>query len=65
MKICNDLRWMNSGPLTGLSDIELEAIPEGIDMSAPGLTQTPIWCTTVQRAHGSHWATKRNGQAKI
>ena len=29
MKICNDLRWMNSGPLTGLSDIELEALRPG------------------------------------
>ena len=26
MKICNDLRWMNSGPLTGLSDMGLEAL---------------------------------------
>ena len=29
MKICNDLRWMNSGPLTGLSEIELEALQPG------------------------------------
>ena len=29
MKICNDLRWMNSGPLTGLSDIELKALQPG------------------------------------
>ena len=29
MKICNDLRWMNSGALTGLSDIELEALQPG------------------------------------
>ena len=29
MKISNDLRWMNSGPLTGLSDIELEALQPG------------------------------------
>ena len=29
MKICNDLRWMNSAPLTGLSDIELEALQPG------------------------------------
>ena len=29
MKICNDLRWMNSGPLTGLSDIEIEALQPG------------------------------------
>ena len=28
-KISNDLRWMNSGPLTGLSEIELEALQPG------------------------------------
>lgn len=29
LKICNDLRWMNSGPLTGLSEIELPALQPG------------------------------------
>jgi fumarate hydratase class II len=29
MKISNDLRWMNSGPLTGLGEIELEALQPG------------------------------------
>ncbi|MDQ7090277.1 MAG: class II fumarate hydratase [Methylococcales bacterium] len=29
MKIANDLRWMNSGPLTGLSEIELTALQPG------------------------------------
>ena len=29
MKISNDIRWMNSGPLTGLADIELEALQPG------------------------------------
>tara|TARA_Y100000991_G_scaffold170763_1_gene132486 strand:+ start:56 stop:1447 length:1392 start_codon:yes stop_codon:yes gene_type:complete len=29
MKISNDLRWMNSGPLAGISDIELKAIQPG------------------------------------
>ena len=28
-KICNDLRWMNSGPLTGLGEIQLEALQPG------------------------------------
>ena len=28
-KIANDLRWMNSGPLTGLGEIELEALQPG------------------------------------
>ncbi len=29
MKLANDLRWMNSGPLAGLGDIELEALQPG------------------------------------
>ena len=29
MKISNDLRWMNSGPLSGLSEIELKALQPG------------------------------------
>lgn len=29
MKVANDLRWMNSGPLGGLGDIELKALQPG------------------------------------
>ena len=29
MKIANDLRWMNSGPLAGLAEIELHALQPG------------------------------------
>jgi len=29
MKIANDLRWMNSGPLSGLGEIELESLQPG------------------------------------
>ncbi|MGC3292793.1 lyase family protein, partial [Pseudomonas aeruginosa] len=29
MKLANDLRWMNSGPLAGLGVIELEALQPG------------------------------------
>lgn len=29
MKVSNDLRWMNSGPLAGLGEIELEALQPG------------------------------------
>ena len=29
MKIANDLRWMNSGPLSGLGEIELTALQPG------------------------------------
>ena len=29
LKICNDLRWMNSGPLAGIGEIELPALQPG------------------------------------
>lgn len=29
MKICNDLRWMNSGPLSGIAEIALPALQPG------------------------------------
>jgi fumarate hydratase, class II len=29
IKVCNDLRWMNSGPTAGLSEIELPALQPG------------------------------------
>jgi fumarate hydratase, class II len=29
MKICNDLRWMNSGPLAGLAELSLPALQPG------------------------------------
>ena len=29
LKISNDLRWMNSGPLTGIGEIELQALQPG------------------------------------
>ena len=29
MKICNDLRWMNSGPLAGLAELTLPALQPG------------------------------------
>jgi len=32
MKIANDLRWMNSGPLAGLGEIELQALQPGSSM---------------------------------
>lgn len=29
LKICNDLRWMNSGPVSGLSEVQLEKLQPG------------------------------------
>ena len=39
-KISNDLRWMNSGPLTGLGEMELEALQPGSSIM-PGKV-TPV-----------------------
>jgi fumarate hydratase class II len=41
MKISNDLRWMNSGPLAGLGEIELEALQPGSSIM-PGKTNPVI-----------------------
>ena len=40
MKIANDLRWMNSGPLAGLAEISLEALQPGSSIM-PG-TVNPV-----------------------
>ena len=45
MKISNDLRWMNSGPLTGLSEIELQALQPGSSIM-PGKVN-PTQCEAV------------------
>lgn len=41
MKISNDLRWMNSGPLAGLGEIELQALQPGSSIM-PGKVNTVI-----------------------
>ncbi|ASP38715.1 aspartate ammonia-lyase [Bacterioplanes sanyensis] len=48
MKIANDLRWMNSGPLAGLGEIELEALQPGSSIM-PGKVNPviPEACTMV------------------
>jgi len=40
MKIANDLRWMNSGPLAGLGEIELEGLQPGSSIM-PGKVNQP------------------------
>jgi fumarate hydratase class II len=40
MKVCNDLRWMYSGPLAGLGEIELPALQPGSSI-LPG-TVNPV-----------------------
>ena len=44
-KISNDLRWMNSGPLTGLGEIELEALQPGSSIM-PGKVN-PTQCEAI------------------
>ena len=46
MKIANDLRWMNSGPLAGLGEIELPALQPGCSIM-PGKVNPVIPEATV------------------
>ncbi len=48
MKIANDLRWMNSGPLGGLGEIELPALQPGSSIM-PGKVN-PVACESVMQA---------------
>src|SRR5690606_9395137 len=56
MKIANDLRWMNSGPLAGLGEIELPALQPGSSIM-PGKVNPVIpeavtrVCAQVMRNH--------------
>ena len=43
MKISNDLRWMNSGPVAGLSEIQLKALQPGSSIM-PGKVNPVIPC---------------------
>ena len=45
MKISNDLRWMNSGPLAGFSEIELQALQPGSSIM-PGKVN-PVICESL------------------
>ncbi len=49
MKIANDLRWMNSGPLAGLGEIELEALQPGSSIM-PGKVNPVIPESAAQTA---------------
>jgi fumarate hydratase class II len=48
MKIANDLRWMNSGPLSGLGEISLPALQPGSSIM-PGKVN-PVICESVMMA---------------
>jgi len=47
IKISNDLRWMNSGPLTGLGEIELKALQPGSSIM-PGKVNPVIPESVIQ-----------------
>ncbi len=64
-KIANDLRWMNSGPLAGLGDIELEALQPGSSIM-PGKVNPVIpeaACMVAARVIGNDTTITVGGQA--
>ncbi len=65
MKIGNDLRWMNSGPLAGLGEIELPALQPGSSIM-PGKVNPVIPEATVMvcaQVMGNHTTITIGGQA--
>jgi fumarate hydratase, class II len=58
MKIANDLRWMNSGPLAGLGEIELPALQPGSSIM-PGKVNPVVaeaTCMVCAQVMGHHTA---------
>jgi fumarate hydratase class II len=58
MKIANDLRWMNSGPLAGLGEIELPALQPGSSIM-PGKVNPVVaeaTCMVCAQVMGHHAA---------
>ena len=65
MKIGNDLRWMNSGPLAGLGEIELPALQPGSSIM-PGKVNPVIpeaLCMVCAQVMGLHQAVSVAGQS--
>ena len=65
MKIGNDLRWMNSGPLAGLGEIELKALQPGSSIM-PGKVNPVIpeaLCMVCAQVMGLHQAISIAGQS--
>jgi fumarate hydratase class II len=65
MKIANDLRWMNSGPLAGLGEIELPALQPGSSIM-PGKINPVIpeaTCMVCAQVIGNHVAITIGGQS--
>ncbi len=65
MKIGNDLRWMNSGPLAGLGEVELSALQPGSSIM-PGKVNPVIpeaLCMACAQVMGLHQAISIAGQS--
>jgi len=65
MKIANDLRWMNSGPLAGIGEIELEALQPGSSIM-PGKVNPVIpeaTCMAAARVIGNDTTITVGGQS--
>ena len=65
MKIANDLRWMNSGPLAGLGEIELPTLQPGSSIM-PGKVNPVIpeaMCMVCAQVMGQHAAISVAGQS--
>ena len=65
MKIANDLRWMNSGPLAGIGEIELQALQPGSSIM-PGKVNPVIpeaACMVAARVIGNDATITIGGQA--
>jgi fumarate hydratase, class II len=65
MKIANDLRWMNSGPLAGLGEIELPALQPGSSIM-PGKVNPVVpeaVCMVAAQTMGHHAAITIAGQS--
>ncbi|WP_374558383.1 class II fumarate hydratase [Thermomonas sp.] len=65
MKIGNDLRWMNSGPLAGLGEVELPALQPGSSIM-PGKVNPVIpeaLCMACAQVMGLHQAVSVAGQS--
>jgi fumarate hydratase class II len=67
MKIANDLRWMNSGPLAGLGEIELPALQPGSSIM-PGKVNPVIpeaLCMVCAQVIGNTPRSRSPGRAAI
>jgi len=65
MKIANDLRWMNSGPLAGLAEIQLPALQPGSSIM-PGKVNPVIpeaVCMVAAQIMGNHTAITIGGKS--